>query len=144
MRQVSSSSPEMIALESPASLYEAERALFNKSGPAAPPRLGVSFSGGGLASQGISLLPVGFLPHCFALAWLVSWLESVLMEPRVFCLDWLEVDDRLRRAILARDALRRAGEAEQGTRAGNAQADAPRSPRQTTHVSRLCCSDLSF
>ena len=29
--------------------------------------------------------------------------------------DWLAVDDRLRRAIIARDALRRAGRSEHGT-----------------------------
>lgn len=36
----------------------------------------------------------------------LEWLEIA---------DWLAVDDRLRRAIIARDALRRAGRSEHGT-----------------------------
>ena len=45
----------MIAHESPEALYEVERVLFNKSDPAAPPRLGVSFSGGGNRSAAFSI-----------------------------------------------------------------------------------------
>lgn len=47
--------PEITAHKSPEPLYEAERALFNKSEPAAPPRLGVSFSGGGNRSAAFSI-----------------------------------------------------------------------------------------
>jgi len=52
------------------------------------------------------------------------------MDPRMV-LEWLEaggwfvVDDRLRRAILARDALRRAGRSEHGTGTKNVNSENP-------------------
>jgi hypothetical protein len=46
---------KIAARESPESLYQAERARFNKSDPAAPPGLGISLSGGGNRSAAFSI-----------------------------------------------------------------------------------------
>ena len=46
----------------------------------------------------------------------LEWLEIA---------EWLAVDDRLRRAIIARDALRRAGRSEHGTGTNNVNSENP-------------------